>query len=127
MNKDVFDGFTVNIFLDEDGDYLAHFVEMPNVSAFSDTPEGALRELAVAWKSVKESYQKHHKPIPKAPKAHFWQEGNAPFMLLVDEQLYRALTEEAEEAEISLHTLVAQKFGQNRVFLIRTGLTQLAR
>ena len=53
MNKDVFDGFTVNLFLDEDGDYLAHFVEMPNVSAFSNTPEGALRELAVAWKGVK--------------------------------------------------------------------------
>ena len=30
--KDVFDGFNVNIFLDEDGDYLAHFVEMPNVA-----------------------------------------------------------------------------------------------
>ena len=127
MDKDVFDGFTVNIFLDEDGDYLAHFVEMSNVSAFSDTPEGALRELTVAWKSVKESYQKHHEPIPKAPKADFYQEGKRPFKILVDGQLYRVLTEEAEEAEISLHTLVAQKFGQNRVFLIRTGLTQLAR
>ena len=127
MNKDVFDGFTVNIFLDEDGDYLAHFVEMPNVSAFSDTPEGALRELAVAWKSVKESYQKHHEPIPKAPTADFYQEGKRPFKILVDGQLYRVLTEEAEETGMSLHTLVAQKFGQNRVFLIRTGLTQLAR
>lgn len=39
MSKDVFDGFTVNLFLDEDGDYLAHFVEVPNVSAFSNTPE----------------------------------------------------------------------------------------
>ena len=66
-NHDDFDGFTVNLFFDEDGDYLAHFVEMPNVSAFSDTPEGALRELAVAWKCVKESYQKHHELIPKAP------------------------------------------------------------
>ena len=26
-NRDDFDGFTVNLFLDEDGDYLAHFVE----------------------------------------------------------------------------------------------------
>ena len=70
MNKDVFDGFTVNLFLDEDGDYLAHFVEMPNVSAFSNTPEGALRELAVAWKGVKESYEKHNEPIPQAPSWH---------------------------------------------------------
>ena len=67
MNKDVFDGFTVNLFLDEDGDYFAHFVEMPNVSAFSNTPEGALRELAVAWQGVKESYEKHNEPVPQAP------------------------------------------------------------
>ena len=66
MNKDVFDGFTVNVFFDEDGDYLAHFVEMPNVSAFSDTPEDALKELAVAWQGVKESYLARHKPIPQA-------------------------------------------------------------
>ena len=64
-NHDDFDGFAVNIFFDEDGDYLAHFVEMPNVSAFSDTPENALRELAVAWSGVKESYRKHHNPIPQ--------------------------------------------------------------
>ena len=64
-NHDDFDGFAVIVFLDEDGDYLAHFVEMPNVSAFSDTPENALRELSVAWKGVKESYQKHHDPIPQ--------------------------------------------------------------
>ena len=67
MKNYEFDGFTVNLFLDEDGDYLAHFVEMPNVSAFSDTPEGALRELAVAWQGVKESYQKHDEPIPQSP------------------------------------------------------------
>ena len=66
MKNHEFDGFTVNLFLDEDGDYLAHFVEMPNVSAFSDTPEGALRELAVAWQGVKESYRKHNEPIPQA-------------------------------------------------------------
>ena len=34
-NRDIFDGFTVNLFFDEDGDYLAHFLELPNVSAFS--------------------------------------------------------------------------------------------
>ena len=66
MKNDEFDGFAVNLFLDEDGDYLAHFVEMPNVSAFSDTPEGALKELAVAWKGIKESYRKHNEPIPQA-------------------------------------------------------------
>ena len=66
-NPNIFDDFTVNLFYDEDGDYLAHFVEMPNVSAFSDTPGGALRELTVAWQGVKESCQKHNEPIRKHP------------------------------------------------------------
>lgn len=65
-NQVIFDGFTVNLFFDEDGDYLAHFVELPNVSAFSDTPAGALRELGVAWRCLKESYQQDGEPIPQA-------------------------------------------------------------
>ena len=106
MSKDVFDGFNVNVFLDEDGDYLAHFVEMPNVSAFSDTPEGALKELAIAWEGVKESYQKHREPVPKAPTR---QEHEAPVNVPVDPQLYRALAREASKSGMSLYTFVAQK------------------
>ncbi len=53
---DPFDGFTINIYQDEDGDYLAHFVELPNISAFADSPELAIKELAIAWSGVKESY-----------------------------------------------------------------------
>ena len=30
-NHDEFDGFMVNVFFDEDGDYLAHLVELPIV------------------------------------------------------------------------------------------------
>ena len=106
MNEDIFDGFTVNVFRDEDGDYLAHFVEMPNVSAFSDTPEDALRELAVAWKCVKESYDKHHETIPIAPSRDGYE---GPFNVPVEEQLYRALTDEAKKVGISLYALVKQK------------------
>ncbi len=109
MNKDVFDGFTVNLFFDEDGDYLAHLVEMPNVSAFSDTPEGALRELAVAWKCVKESYQKHHESIPKAPSRNAYKE---PLNVPVDAQLYHALVDEAAKAGVNLYTLVTQKLSK---------------
>ena len=106
MGKDMFDGFTVNLFFDEDDDYLAHFVEMPNVSAFSDTPEGALRELAIAWKCVKESYEEDKEPIPHAPSRKGYE---GPFNIPVDAQLYRVLTHEAAEARISLYSLVAQK------------------
>ena len=105
-NHDDFDGFTVNLFLDEDGDYLAHFVEMPNVSAFSDTPEGALRELAVAWRCVKESYEKDQEPIPRAPSRVGYE---GPVNVPVDAQLYHALANEAAEAQMSLYALAAQK------------------
>ena len=106
MSKDMFDGFAVNIFLDEDGDYLAHFVEMPNVSAFSDTPEGALRELTVAWKCVKESYEEDQEPSPKAPSREGY---DGPVNVPVDPQLYHALANEATEARMSLYALVAQR------------------
>ena len=106
MSKDMFDGFTVNLFLDEDGDYLAHFVEMPNISAFSNTPEGALRELSVAWKCVKETYEEDREPIPKAPSREGYE---GPVNVPVDAQLYHALANEAAEARMSLYALVAQK------------------
>ena len=106
MSKDMFDGFTINLFLDEDGDYLAHFVEMPNVSAFSDTPEDALKELSIAWEGVKTSYRKHHEPIPRAPSR---KASERPFNVPVDEELYHALTDEATKAGMSLYALAAQK------------------
>ena len=104
-NHDGFGGFTVNLFLDEDGDYLAHFVEMPNVSAFSDTPEGALRELAITWQCVKETYAEDQEPIPHAPSRDGY---GGPFNVPVDSQLYHALANEAATAGMSLCTLVAQ-------------------
>ncbi len=65
--EDRFDGYTVNPLLDDDGDYLAHFVELPNVSAFGPTPEKALKELDEAWALVKESYAEEGKELPVAP------------------------------------------------------------
>ena len=66
-NYDDFDGFMVNVFFDEDGDYLAHLVELPNVSAFGPTPAEALRELKTAWELMKKCYQEDGEPVPKAP------------------------------------------------------------
>ena len=45
-NYDDFDGFTINLFLDEDGDYLAHLVETSQYLSVSDRhPPEALVEL----------------------------------------------------------------------------------
>ena len=80
-NHDDFDGFMVNIFLDEDGDYLAHLVELPNVSAFGPTPTEALRELKTAWELMKECYQEDGEPAPKAPSRNGY-EGPSTFLLM---------------------------------------------
>ena len=106
---DRFDGYTVNIFLDEDGEYLAHFVEMPNVSAFEESPEGALRELATAWEGVKESYQKHGEPVPLAPARKKY---SGQFNVRIDRRLHRALAIEAAKAGVSLNAIVSQRLAQ---------------
>jgi predicted RNase H-like HicB family nuclease len=67
FNNYNFDGFTISLYVDEQGDWLAHFQEMPNISAFGDTPLKALKELKEAWELVKEDYQEKGKEIPVAP------------------------------------------------------------
>lgn len=106
---DRFDRFTVNLYLDEDGDWLAHFVEMPNVSAFSDTAEGALNELSIAWEGVKESYRKHGEDIPVAPSR---REYSGQFNVRIDKRVHRALAMEAARVGLSLNALVAQKLAK---------------
>jgi predicted RNase H-like HicB family nuclease len=61
---DDFNGFSINIFRDEEGDWIAYLVEIPSVSAFSDRPQTALNQLILAWEGVKESYRKHGEEIP---------------------------------------------------------------
>ena len=105
-NNDDFNGFVVNMFLDEDGDYLAHLVELPNISAFGTTPTEALDELKAAWELTKECYELDGEPIPKPP-SRIGYEG--PFDVPVDAQLYHALADEAAKAGMSLYALVAKK------------------
>lgn len=105
-NHGDFDGFAVIIFLDEDGDYLAHLVELPNVSACGPTTVEALVELKEAWELMKECYEEDGVPVPKGP----WRQGyEGPVNIPVNLQLYHALTNEAAEARTSIYVLVEQK------------------
>jgi predicted RNase H-like HicB family nuclease len=63
-----FDGYTVSLYVDEQGDWLAYFLEMPNISAFGETSQQALEELKMAWELVKEDYQDKGKKIPVSPR-----------------------------------------------------------
>jgi predicted RNase H-like HicB family nuclease len=61
-----FDGFIINLYVDEQGDWLAHFQEIPTISAFGDTPQEALEELKTAWELVKEDHRENNREIPVA-------------------------------------------------------------
>ena len=104
--QDRFDGFSVNIYQDEEGDWLTHFVELANVSAAGDTPEEALTELKLAWEAMKESYRKHGDDIPVAPSQ---KEYSGQFNVRIDRRVHRALAMEAAGAGISLNALVSEK------------------
>ena len=108
-NHDDFDGFMINILFDEDGDYLAHLVELPNVSAFGATPSEALAELKTAWELMKECYQADGEPLPQPPSRKDYE---GPINVPVDAQLYHALADEAAKSGISFYALVAQKLAK---------------
>jgi predicted HicB family RNase H-like nuclease len=107
--SDRFDGYSVNIFLDDEGDYIANFAEMPKISAFGESPEQALHELETAWEGVKESYQKHGEPVPVAPSR---KEYSGQFNVRIDRRLHRALAIEAAKAGISLNAIISQKLAK---------------
>ncbi len=107
--KDVFDGFTVNMYLDEDEEYTAYFSELPNVSASGATPEEAIHELEQAWDLMKEDYHASGEEIPIAP-SHKQYSGS--FNIRIDKRIHRSLAIEAAQSGISLNALVAQKLAQ---------------
>ncbi len=70
MKDERFDGFTLNIYFDGEH-WLAHFVEMPEISAIGGSPEIALEELQVVWDMVKTDYLASGEPIPTAPRLRY--------------------------------------------------------
>lgn len=104
--SDDFDGFSIELFKDDDGEWLAHFEEIPTVSAFGVSPETALEELKEAWMAMKESYASRNEPVPIAPSK---KDYSGQFNVRIDRRIHRALAVEASRAGISLNALVAQK------------------
>ena len=101
-----FDGYGVELFVDDDGDWVAHFAEMPDISAFAGTPEKALSELAIAWRLVKEAYEAEGRPIPVPPSRRHY---SGQFNVRIDKRVHRKLAIEAERNGLTLNALVAKK------------------
>ena len=104
------DGFTINFYLDDEQDWIAHLVELPNVSAHGETSEDALQELFVAWEMIKEDYIEDGEAIPVAPSR---KEYSGCFNVRIDKRIHRALAIEAAQAGISLNALVNAKLAKN--------------
>ena len=103
---DRYDGYSVHLFLDEDGDWVAALAELPSVSAFGGSPEAALGELDIAWAAVKESYAVRGEKMPAAPSRKRY---SGRFNVRVDKRLHRDLAVEAAQKGVSLNALVAGK------------------
>ena len=110
MTKQDYDGFTVNMFFDEDDQWLAHFLELQSVSAFGDTPAKALTELKTAWESLKECYVEDGEAIPVAPENKNY---SGKFNARIDKRVHKSLALKAAQAGISLNALVSQKLAKD--------------
>jgi predicted HicB family RNase H-like nuclease len=108
--RERFDGYAVELFLDEDGDWVAHLAELPGISAFGLTPEKALKELDTAWAAAKESYAARGVDVPVAPARRRY---HGIFQVRIDKRVHRALAIEAERAGVSLNALVAEKLAKS--------------
>jgi len=106
-HNEQFDGFTITL-VEENNEWLAHFIELPLVSAYGDTAGEALQELEVAWSLLKESYCENDEPIPVAPAR---KQYSGAFNVRVDKRVHKALAVEAAQVGVSLNALVAQKLG----------------
>lgn len=110
--KDKFDGFAVNLLEAEDGGWIAHFAELPNISAHGNSPQVALAELEEAWAMTKEDYLANGEALPMAPAR---REYSGQFNVRIDRRLHRALATEAARAGVSLNALVARKLERTTV------------
>lgn len=105
-----FNGFSINLFQDNDQDWIAHFVELPNVSAFAETPEEAILELKTAWDLFRESCYKHLHPVPIAPTRRNY---SGHFNVRVGKKIHKELAIEAEREGVPLEHLITQKLSKN--------------
>jgi len=109
--RDPYDGYGVELHKESER-WVAHLLELPEVSAHGDTPADTLKELADAWALVKECYQQDGQPLPVTPARKKNYSGQ--FQMCIDKRLHRELAVEAARAGISLNALIAAKLSSVR-------------
>lgn len=90
---------------EEDGCYFATCPEFPFLSAFGDTAQEALQELAVALEGAIEAYQEEGWKLPEPQGI---SEYSGQFRLRLPKSLHAGLAARAEDEGVSLNTLAVQ-------------------
>jgi len=100
---------------DEDGGYIATVPELPNLSAFAEIPEKAVKELQKAANLYMEVLREDGKEIPSPRKLENF---SGQIRLRMPRSLHRKLAIEARSEGVSLNTLLlsllSEKYGYQK-------------
>jgi predicted RNase H-like HicB family nuclease len=94
---------------DEDQGYIATIPELPNLSAFGETPEQAVKEAQIAADLIVEIMTEDGE-APPPPKKLIQYSGQT--RLRLPKTLHRDLVREAEAEGVSLNTLIVTKMAE---------------
>src|SRR5262245_22053434 len=108
-----FDGFSL-VLVQIEGEWIAHFAELPNIAGFGDKIEQALCDLHETWEVMKETYTRYREPIPVASST---KEYSGRFNVRIDRRIHRALAIEAAQAGVALNALVTYKLSQSADYM----------
>ena len=102
--------YSINLaWSDEDGGYIATIPELPNLSAFGETPEEAVSEAKEAAGLVLEVVREDGDPIPEPQKVVRY---SGQTRLRLPKSLHKRLAIEAEKEGVSLNTLIVSKLSE---------------
>ncbi len=107
--------YSVHVMADaEDGSYMAVSPEFPGVSAFGDTPQEALAEMAIALEAAIATYVDEGWPLPAPRVIRHEDLPSGEFRVRLPRTLHAQLSERAQLEGVSQNQLV--------VYLLTAGL-----
>lgn len=95
---------------DEDEGYIATVPELPNISAFGETVEAAVRELEVAKQAAIEVYEEDGCPLPAPDKI---REFSGQLRIRIPKSLHAELSREAVKDGVSLNQHISHLLSKN--------------
>ncbi len=103
--------YSINLaWSDEDEGYIATIPEFPNLSAFGENPEEAVKQAKLVATQMLEVLQEDRE-APPVPKKVIEYSGQT--RLRLPKSLHRALALEADRQCVSLNTLIVSKLSQS--------------